>query len=469
LTKYTRITNRIIRDLKTIVGPANIVSEPSALEKYASDEMPRRESHLPGVVVKPGDTPEVSDILRLASERRIPVTPRGAGTGLSGGAVPIFGGILLSTERMNRILEIDGANFSAEVEPGVTLDQLQQAVEAQGLYYPLYPGEKTATIGGNIAANAGGMRAVKYGVTRHFVLGIEAVLPSGKVIHSGGKFVKCSTGYDLTQIIIGSEGTLAIITRAILKLIALPHKREVLFIPYNNLADAIGTVPAILREGILPIGIEFMEDDIVRMVRESANIDIPLPGHPAYLLIILEGQTEEEVLDTARRVGAVCQRHGAVDIYIPAGERARKHLLEAREKFYPTIRSAGLMELADIVVPRSRIADFIARVREISQEHGLPIIAYGHAGDGNIHIHPFASDIIDRADWNARLKRVLCDLYAAGASLGGAVSGEHGIGYDKKAYLSATVDEATIEAMKAIKRAFDPDNIMNPGKIFDIE
>jgi len=466
--KYTAVTNQIIQALCNLVGPTNIISNPADLGKYAVDEMPRYDPHLPGVVVKPHSTAIVSAILHFANQHRIPVTPRGAGTGLSGGAVPIYGGILLSTERMNRILEIDEANFTTEVEPGVTLDQIQQAVEAKGLYYPLYPGEKTATIGGNIAANAGGMRAVKYGVTRHFVLGIEAVLPSGEVIHSGGKFVKCSTGYDLTQILIGSEGTLAIITRAILKLMALPDKREVLFIPFNSLADAIGAVPAILREGILPIGIEFMEDDIVRMVRESANIDLPLPGYPAYLIIILEGHTEEEVLNTAKRVGAICQRYGAVDTYIPAGERARRRLLEAREKFYPTIKSAGLMELADIVVPRSCIADFIARVKEISLKHDLPIIAYGHAGDGNVHLHPFGRGI-DRAEWNARLKSALHDLYQAGASFGGAASGEHGIGYDKKAYLSTTVDKATLEAMKAIKHTFDPNNIMNPGKIFDLD
>lgn len=468
MTEYARVTNQVIQNLKAIVGPDNVVSDPSAMEKYASDETPRREPHMPGVVVKPSDTAAISDLLRFASEMHIPVTPRGAGTGLCGGAVPIYGGILLSTERMNHILEIDEANFTAVVEPGVTLDQLQQAVEAKGLYYPLYPGEKTATIGGNIATNAGGMRAVKYGVTRHFVLGIEAVLPSGKVIHSGGKYVKCSTGYDLAQILIGSEGTLAFITRAILRLITLPDKREVLFIPFNNLTDAIGAVPAILREGILPTGIEFMEDDIIRLVQESTRIDIPLPGHSAYLLIILEGKTENEVLHTARRISAICQRHGAVDTYMPAGARARKRLLEAREKFYPAIKSAGLMELADIVVPRSCIAEFIARVKEISIKHDLPIITCGHAGDGNVHLHPFGRGV-DRAEWDARLKTVFYDLYRTGASFGGAVSGEHGIGYDKKAHLSTTVDKASLEVMKTVKRAFDPNNIMNPGKIFDLD
>ncbi|MCX8127040.1 MAG: FAD-binding oxidoreductase, partial [Dehalococcoidia bacterium] len=305
----------------------------------------------------------VSELLRYASNKLLPVTPRGAGTGLSGGAVPIYGGILLSTERMDRIVEIDTDGFTAEVEAGVTLDRLQQAVEAEGLYYPVYPGEKAATLGGNIAANAGGMRAVKYGVTRHFVLGLEAVLPSGEVIRSGGKFVKCSSGYDLAQLLIGSEGTLAVITRAILRLTCQPGKREVLFIPFNSLTAALSTVPAILREGILPVGIEFMEDSILRMVRERANIDIPLSGYPAYLLIIVEGRTVKEVLNIAKRIGVICRRHGAVETYIPASERARNNLLEAREKFYPVIKSCGLVDLADIVVPRSRIADFISRVK----------------------------------------------------------------------------------------------------------
>jgi glycolate oxidase len=310
------------------------------------------------------------------------------------------------------------------------------------------------------------MRAVKYGVTRHFVLGLEAVLPSGEVIRSGGKYVKCSSGYDLTQLIIGSEGTLAVITSALLRLIALPQKREVLFIPFHDLGDAVGAVPAILKEGILPIGIEFMEDDIIRMVREQAGIDIPLSGYPAYLLVILEGDTEEEVIETAKRVAGICHKRGAAEVFIPPGERSRRHLLEAREKFYTTIRAQGLVELADIVVPRSRIAEFIAQVKQISKRHELPIIAYGHAGDGNIHLHPFGRNI-SREEWHTKLKAVFSDLYRTGLELGGAVSGEHGIGYDKKAYFRSSINEPTLQAMKAVKQAFDPGNIMNPGKVFD--
>jgi glycolate oxidase len=391
----------------------------------------------------------------------IPVTPRGAGTGLTAGSLPVSGGITLSLERLNKILEIDLANFSATAEAGVTLNDLCQAIEEKGLYFPLYPGEKSAFIGGNAATNAGGMRAVKYGVTRNLVLGLETVLPNGDIIRTGGKYFKCSTAYDLTQLIVGSEGTLAVITEVTVKLISPPPNREILFIPFNSLSDAIRCVPAILREGILPVGIEFMEEGILRMVEQFTGKEIPMLGYTAYLMLILESESYDDFCKLAERISSICLKLGAADIFVPNSESAKRNLLEAREKFQPTFKHNGMLETLDAVVPRSRIADFVEKVKEIGQRYGIRIMASGHAGDGNVHLHPLGTE----ADV-AALKDLLTDIYKAAIEMGGTLSGEHGLGFDKKKYLPLAASPEKIELMKRIKRAFDPHNILNPGKVF---
>ncbi len=463
-SNYNKVTGNLVALLTEIVGEKNILTGDER-ENYSRDEMPGAKSLLPEVVVKPADTGSVAKILKLANERNIPVTPRGGGTGLCGGAVPIYGGIVLSSERMNRILEIDEANFIATVEPGVILADFYQAVAEHGLYYPLYPGETSATIGGNVATNAGGMRAVKYGVTRHSVLGLEAVLPSGEKLQTGGKFVKCSTGYDLTQLIIGSEGTLALITKILLKLTTPPGKREILFIPFHSLHDAISSVPDILKERIIPVGIEFMEKDIVNMTEQYTGKEIPLHEHEAFLMIIVEAESEDEIYHISNRIGEICLSHGAVDVFIPGSERAKRNLLDAREKFYPAIRHFEMLELADVVVPRSQIAEFVKRAKRVASKYGLRLIAYGHAGDGNVHLHPISQD----PDKNGKkMKELLTDIYEIGISLGGTISGEHGLGFAKKGYLHMAADKSKLDLMKRIKSAFDPNNIMNPGKVFDL-
>ena len=462
---YGKVTDNLIALLTEIVGAKNILTGDER-ENYIRDEMPIPKPVLPDVVVKPEDTDSVVKILKLANERRIPVTPRGGGTGLVGGAVPIYKGIVLSLERMNRILEIDEDNFVAIVEPGVTISDLCQAVEEHGLYYPLYPGEMSAFIGGNVATNAGGIRAVKYGVTRHFVLGLEAVLPNGETIQTGGKFVKCSTGYDLTQLITGSEGTLALITKIILKLIAPPGRREILFIPFHNLHDAIGSVPDILKERILPVGIEFMQRDIINMAEQYTGKEIPLHQYEAFLMIIVEAENEDEIYRISNRIGEICLNHGAVDVFIPGSERAKRNLLDAREKFYPIIKHFGITEIADVVVPRSKIAEFVEKAKGIASEYGIPLIAFGHAGDGNVHLQPLTQEGDKYQD---KIKELLREIYEVGISLGGTISGEHGLGFDKKGYLRMVADKNKIELMKRLKRAFDPNNIMNPGKVFDLE
>ena len=464
-SRYGKVTDDLLASLTGIVGAENVLSG-DVRENYSRDEAPMSMPVLPGVVVKPAETGEVARILKLANDRKIPVTPRGGGTGLSGGAVPIYGGIVLSLERMNRIIEIDKDNFTATVEPGVTLSDFYKAVGEHGLYYPPYPGETSATLGGNVATNAGGMRAVKYGVTRQCVLGLEAVLPDGATIQTGGKFVKSSTGYDLTQLIIGSEGTLALITKIILKLITTPGKSELLFTPFHSLHDAIGSVPDILKERILPVGIEFMEKDIIHMVEQYTGKEIPLHDYEAFLMIIVEADSEDEVHRIAGQIGKVCLKHGAVDVFIPGSERAKRNLLECREKFYSVIGHFGMLDIADVVVPRSRIAEFTEKVKEIGTKYGIPIVAYGHAGDGNVHVHPLGQGALEGKE---KTKRLLTEIYEVGISLGGTISGEHGLGFAKKGYLPMAADINKMELMKRIKRAFDPNNMMNPGKVLDLD
>ena len=465
--RYGRLTHQTIRELTTIMGQDNISIKENEIEQYSCDEMAIAKPHAPQIIVKPADAYSIAKLLHLANRKRIPVTPRGAGTGLSGGCVPIYGGILLSLERMNRILEIDTNNFAAIVESGVTLFDLYNEVEKRGLYYPLYPGEATATIGGNVATNAGGMNAVKYGVTRHHILGLEAVLPNGDIIKTGGKFVKCATGYDLTQLIVGSEGTLAVVTKVILKLIAKPARREVLFVPFMNLQDAIDAVPEILRLQKTPIGIEFMERSIIETVEKYLGKEIPYHQYDAFLMIIMEGESENEIIDYFSKVEEICKQHGAIEAMVPSGERDKRKLLETRENFYHAVKRLAPVEIIDVVVPRKEIAKFIRRVKEISEGYGVPVIVYGHAGDGNVHLHPIGAGL-NREDWSRKFPHLMVDIYRAGVSLGGAISGEHGIGFDKKAYLPIGMDNASLNALKSIKRAFDPNNILNPGKIFDL-
>jgi len=465
---YNKVTDMFIQTLMQIVGKKNVITERDDLESYCGDESPTSKLYYPEAVIKPDSTGDVTKILALANEAMIPVTPRGAGTGVSGGAVPIKGGIALSLERMNHVKEIDGDNFVVVAEPGVRLMDLCQMVEAEGLYYPLYPGEKSAFIGGNVATNAGGMRAVRYGVTRNFVLGLEAVLAAGQVVRTGGKYVKCSTGYDLTQLLVGSEGTLAVITEVMLKLSTPPGLREILWVPFTSLRQAIQTVPEILKLGVPVIGLEFLEKDVIDMIEGYVERKIPFSEHPAFLLVILEGNSSGEVYDSANKIAGVCTSNGAVDVYIPTGEHGKRDLLEAREKMFPAIRRYDPIEVVDVVVPRSRIADFVSRVKEIAIRHKIPITAPGHAGDGNVHLHLMGKGIA-RHQWDDEVPIMMDEIYRAGVSMGGTISGEHGVGYEKKKYLGIAMDDVKIDLLKKLKKTFDPNLILNPGKIFDIE
>jgi glycolate oxidase len=352
------------------------------------------------------------------------------------------------------------------VQPGLSLGNLRERLGSHGLTYPVSLGEMTATVGGSIATNAGGLNAVKYGVTRHHVLGLQAVLANGEILRTGGKFVKCSSGYDLTQLLVGSEGTLAVVTEITLKLNTRPNFREALFIPFHSLQDAIGSVPDILMLGKEPVGLEFMEKSIMQIAEGYTGKKLPYEGFEAFLLVLSEADNQDEITGYFGEVERIVKKHGAADALVPPGQHAMRRLLEARESFYHAINKYAPMQILDAVVPRSEIARFVSKVKELEPKYGIPVIVYGHAGDGNVHLHPICRDMpLDL--WKKKLKSLMKDIYAIGAEHGGAVSGEHGIGIDKKEFFKSSAGAALLGTMKKIKTALDPNGILNPGKLFD--
>ncbi len=435
-------------------------------EEYTHDELGGTFSS-PWIVVRVLSSNEVQSVVKYAYENEFPITSRGSGTGLVGSCVPVKGGIVLDFSLMNKILELDEENLTLTVEPGVLLMEIAAFVEEKGFFYPPDPGEKTATIGGNISTNAGGMRAVKYGVTRDYVRALEVVLSDGRKVELGGKIVKNSSGYALKDLIVGSEGTLGIITKATLKLLPLPKKTISLLIPFPSLKQAIDTVPLIIKSKTIPTAIEFMQKEVILDAESYLGTKFPDTASDAYLLLKFDGNSKQEIENCYDIVAEVCLEQGAVDIYISDTEERDETIWKARGAFLEAIKNSTTdMDEVDVVVPRNRVNEMVEFSHALEAKVGARIKSFGHAGDGNLHIYILKDDIKDE-DWADTLSDAMSEMYKKAKELSGAVSGEHGIGYAKKAYLKELLSEDVIGLMRGIKNVFDPKNILNPGKIFD--
>jgi glycolate oxidase len=464
--RYRPVDDAIIKALCDIVGDDNVLAGTQEMEAYSHDETIGLWA-TPEVAVKVASANHVSEILQLAQRERIPVTPRGAGYGLSGGAVATEGGIVLSTEKMNRVLEIDRHNLMVTVEPGLITGDLHRAVEAEGLFYPPDPASlDSCSIGGNVAEGAGGPRAVKYGTTKDYVCGLEVVLPSGTIITCGGKVVKDVTGYNLIQLLVGSEGTLAIVTKIILRLLPLPKTQIDLLVPFDSFQAAADTVSDIIAHRILPTTMEFTERDSMEAVERLLERKVPHSDAAAHLLIQLDGNLPEAVDADMEVVGELCLGHGARDVLVAQDRPTRERLWEARRMIIDALNhESPVNHMEDVVVPRAEMSKLLRAIKEIAERQDVRIISFGHAGDGNVHVNVLKDDLPDER-WEVLVPAVTEEIYQLALSLGGALTGEHGIGATRRRYLPLALDEEQIDIMKGIKNVFDPNHILNPGKIF---
>ncbi len=456
----------ILETLRSIVGPSNIDVGDDIPEAVGHDESIGGVATRPLAVVRPSTTEEVAAIVRAAQEFGVPLTPRGSGTGLSGASIPSTDGVVVSFERMNQILEIDLENHVVVVQPGVTLFELEDALRETELIYPVFPGEQSASLGGNIATNAGGMRAVKYGVTRHHVLGLEAVLGTGEVISTGGKFVKATSGYDLTQLFVGSEGTLALITEATLRLHPRAIHHGTLLAPFTTLHEVARAVPRLVGSGCGPLIVEYIDFFTMSAITERAGIDLAIPDvireqALAYLVVVLENHRSDRVDEDLEEVGVLLADLGALDVYVLPG-KAGAELIHAREGAFWVSKAAGADDLVDVVIPRACMPEYLEAVSELASATSSLILGCGHAGDGNVHLSVFQPDPTIRHE-------VLRSMFKIGVELGGAISGEHGIGRAKREYLAEFEDPTKLRLMASIKGVFDPQAILNPGAIFALD
>ncbi|MEM1550801.1 MAG: FAD-binding oxidoreductase [Candidatus Bathyarchaeia archaeon] len=454
----TAVLGVIAERLRKIIGEEWVVTERDLMEEYLSDETPepiRPKAAENLILVKPGSTEEVSIILRIANESKVPVFPIGGRTGLVGGCIPTRPGIALSLERMNRI-EVDKENLMAVAEAGATLRDLIRAAEQASLFFPPHPGEECAQIGGLIATNAGGVRAIKYGVTRNYVKGLEVVLPTGEILNVGGKLLKNNTGYDLMQLFIGSEGTLCIITKAIIKLFPKSRRMVTLIVPFNSRSDALKSVPEILRSGVIPLAIEYFQLKEIMKSAERLGERWPIEKGFAQLMIIIDGMSWEEVLLACEEVARACESHNAIDVLIADSPREQERVLRIRSNMYMALKHE-IVDILDVAVPPSRLGDLMDAVDEIAARYGAYLPAYGHAGDGNLHIHMMrdvgSMDLVDE---------IRHEIYRVAVNLGGVITGEHGIGKIRGKSLNLVLSEKHIKIIRSIKRVFDPNNILNP-------
>jgi glycolate dehydrogenase FAD-linked subunit len=455
----------LLDQLRKAVGENNVVDGASVHADYTHDEALTSTPVTPLALVLPGSTSEVSEVLKLASEHGIPVVARGSGTGLSGAAVPVPDGILLAFDRMKRIREIDTENQVAVVEPGVTLEQLNAELAPLGLIYPVSPGEQSGSLGGNVATNAGGMRAVRYGVTRHHVLGLEVVLADGTALRTGGKFVKCSSGYDLTQLLIGSEGTLAITTEVTVKVQPRFTESSTVLAPFATLAEVARAVPHIVSSGINPSILEYVDVMVMAGITRAAGLDLGVPEDVqsrtlAYLVVVLEGMDRARVEEDVERLGTLLEELGALDVYV-LPQTSGAQLIAARERAFFVGKAAGCDDLIDTVLPRATIPEYLAKVAELAQAHDTLVTGCGHIGDGNVHITVFQPDAAKRSAF-------MHTAFELALASGGAISGEHGIGTAKLPYFLNMEDPVSLRLMRAVKDAFDPQGILGPDCLLGV-
>ncbi len=463
---YNKVDERILSDLRQIFGAEDVLVDGEVLEAFTHDETVGLRAE-PEVVVRARTTEAVSALMRLAQREHVPVTPRGGGYGLSGGAVPVCGGIVLSLDRMNRILELDKENLMLTVEPGVFTGDIHRAVEAEGLFYPPDPASlDSCTIGGNVAEGAGGPRAVKYGVTKDYVVGLEAVLPSGEVMRCGGKLVKNVTGYNMAQLLIGSEGTLAVVTQIVLRLLPLPKVQVDLLVPFDDFQAAADTVSDIIAHRVVPSTIEFMERDSILAVEALLGKEVPYHDAAAHLLIQVDGNRQEAVDADYEIVGELCLEHGARDVLVARDRPTRDRLWEARRMIIEALKHASpINHMEDVVVPRAQLPSLMRGTKALADRHDVRVICFGHVGDGNVHINVLKDDVPE-ARWAVLVPAFTEEIYELALSLGGTITGEHGIGATRRGYLTRALGEAQVAVMRGIKAAFDPNGILNPGKVF---
>ncbi len=470
MPEYNQVTESIAQELIGIFGAANVYyNDAERLEPYAHDEAAGCATRVPEAVVRPKSAEEISQLMKLANREKIPVTARGAGSGLSGGAVPIHGGIVLDCCRMNHILDVDKANMTVTVEPGVITSEINEMLCPHGLFYAGYPMSlETCTIGGNVAENAGGGKAVKYGVTGRYVLGLEMVSPTGDIVMLGGKLVKDVSGLNLLQLMIGSEGILGVFTKIILKLLPLPKASVDMLCLFNSIGEAIGAVPKIMTEGgVIPTAVEFMDKLSFQTACQYLNETLPCQDSGAMLLITIDGADAAQVEHDYDVIGEQCLKAGATQVYVADTKanseriwRIRRSVAEAFKVFSPN------QSLEDIVVPIASIPDMSAAIDRISKKYGVLIPCYGHAGDGNLHATPVMPPEWSLDKWQEVLPNLLMELYAETIALGGHISGEHGIGHKRKKYMLKLADKGFLTMMQAVKNGLDPNGILNPGKIF---
>ena len=463
-----QITLELLEQIKSIVGPEYVFTDEESFEKYGRDETERLH-YYPAVVVKPRKTEEIGALMQLANKHLIPVTPRGAGTGLTGGALPHLGGLVIAMERFNQILEIDERNLQVTTEPGVITEVLQNAVKEKGLFYPPDPASKgSCFIGGNISENSGGPKAVKYGVVKDYVLNLEIVLPTGEIIWTGSNVLKNATGYNLTQLIVGSEGTLGIVTKIVLRLIPHPKFDLLMLAPFDSLEKASEAVSAIFRAGITPSAMELMEIESIKLASklcDSTAITIT-DNLAAHLIIEVDGNDKELLMKDMEAIAEVLANFEVGELYFADDAQQKTELWKIRRKANEASVAAGYTIEEDTVVPRAELPRLIMGVKALAAENGFKVVSYGHAGDGNLHIrinHP----LYKKSYENEVIQSILIKIFELVKSLGGTISGEHGIGLIQKSFMPVVFDPITMELMKGIKKVFDPNYILNAGKIFD--